>query len=197
MRKIWLAICTILASCLLIVGCTTGSTGETSALSTPEAFKLSTKGVLSWDEVDKATSYEVVIGDETVTTDTNKQDLTELITEVGSYTVSVKAKSETNSSKTGTYTLTAEKLPTPSKPVIESDPDTHMVQFVWTGGENTRGYLQKVNDGKWVSNTESFYAITSTGSYTISVKAKAYAASMVAILNQKTAADMRYTKGEA
>ena len=28
-------------------------------------------------------------------------------------------------------------------------------------------------------------------------KAKAYAASMVAILNQKTAADMRYTKGEA
>ena len=93
MRKLWIAICTILASCLLIVGCGANSTnGSSATLSKPESFSMNSKGVLSWDEVDKATSYEVAVDGETVTVETNKQDLTQLITAEGSYTVSVRQR---------------------------------------------------------------------------------------------------------
>ena len=184
MRKLLFTICTLLASCLIFSGCLGGgsSQSEENVLAAPTSLKMNSKGVLSWDEVENATTYEISIGDATNTTDDVKQDLTELITDEGSYTISVKAKNETTSSETATYSLTAVKLPTPSTPVIESDPVTHMVKFVWTGGENTRGYLQQINDGKWVSNTETYYSISSTGTYTISVKAKSYAANDVLYL---------------
>ena len=70
MRKIWIAICTIIVSCLTLVGCGVGggsSQQAGSALSAPTALKMNTKGVLTWDEVKGATAYEVVIGTESST----------------------------------------------------------------------------------------------------------------------------------
>ena len=62
MRKIWIAICTLLASCLMFAGCMGGgSTSQSSdaVLSAPASIKMNSKGVLTWDAVDDATAYEV------------------------------------------------------------------------------------------------------------------------------------------
>ena len=183
MRKIWIAICAVLASCLTLVGCGGTTETPTDVLATPVELEMNSKGVLSWDEVKDATAYDVVIGETTNTTEDTKVTLTDIITEAGEYTIQVTAKNETGSSEAATYALTAIKLPTPTKPVVETDPDTHEVKFVWTGGVGTRGYLQQVNGGKWVSNTEGFYKISSTGEYTIAVKAKSYATDNVLYLD--------------
>ena len=184
MRKILMAILTTLASCLLFVGCGDSTKNSNdNTLDTPTSIKMSSKGVLSWDEVDKATSYELVIGGETTMVESEKQDLFELITIPGEYTVSITAKNSSVSSETASYSFTAVKLATPTKPTIETDPISHTAQFVWTGGEKTRAYLQQINGGKWVSNSNAYYEITSSGSYTISVKAKGYAANNVLYLD--------------
>ena len=191
MRKIWIAICTLLASCLMFAGCMGGgSTSQSSdaVLSAPASIKMNSKGVLTWDAVDDATAYEVAIGSETTTVETNKQDLLAVITEAGSYTVTVAAKDETKTSETISYSFTAVKLETPSTPVLETDPDTHITKFVWTGGANTRSYLQQINGGKWVSNTTGEYSVSSTGSYVISVKAKGYAAKDILYLDSDASA---------
>ena len=184
MRKILTAILAMLASCVLFIGC--GGTADQSSsntLESPTSIKMSSKGVLSWDEVDKATSYELVIGGETTTVESEKQDLFALITTPGEYTVSITAKNSSVSSEAASYSFTAVKLPTPTKPIVETDPISHTAQFVWTGGENTRAYLQQINGGKWVSNSNAYYDITSSGSYSISVKAKGYAVNNVLYLD--------------
>ena len=185
MRKILAAILAMLASCVLLVGCGGGAGNQSSSstLESPTSIKMSSKGVLSWDEVDKATAYELVIGGETTTVESEKQDLFELITAPGEYTVSITAKNATVSSESASYSFTAVKLPTPTKPIIETDPISHTAQFVWSGGEKTRAYLQQINGGKWVSNSNAYYDITSSGSYAISVKAKGYAANNVLYLD--------------
>ena len=185
MRKILTAILVMLASCLLLVGCGggTGNQSSSSTLESPTSIKMSSKGVLSWDEVDEATAYELVIDGETTTVESERQDLFELITVPGEYTVSITAKNATVSSESASYSFTAVKLPTPTKPIIETDPISHTAQFVWSGGEKTRAYLQQINGGKWVSNSNAYYDITSSGSYAISVKAKGYAANNVLYLD--------------
>ena len=185
MRKILTAILVMLASCVLLVGCGggTGNQSSSSTLESPTSIKMSSKGVLSWDEVDEATAYELVIDGETTTVESERQDLFELITVPGEYTVSITAKNATVSSESASYSFTAVKLPTPTKPIIETDPISHTAQFVWSGGEKTRAYLQQINGGKWVSNSNAYYDITSSGSYAISVKAKGYAANNVLYLD--------------
>ena len=74
MRKILMAILTTLASCLLFVGCGDSTKNSNdNTLDAPTSIKMSSKGVLSWDGVDKATSYELVIGGETTTVESEKQ----------------------------------------------------------------------------------------------------------------------------
>lgn len=183
MKKLLIAALVLAASCIMASGCTPGNTsgsqpsGETE-LSAPVDLKMNNKGVLSWDDIDGATAYEIVIGDQVKTVEDNKQDLFALITSAGDYTVSVSAVG----GEAATYQFKAVQLSAPSTPVIEEDPETHAIKFVWEGAENTRAYLQQINDGNWVSNTESYYEISSTGSYAISVKAKGYAANNVLYL---------------
>ena len=94
MRKFWIIVCALLASCLMLIGCGGSSKSNDPELAAPTSIKMSTKGVLSWDKVEGATAYELVIGEQTTTLTTNKQDLFEVITEAGDYTVSVSATKE-------------------------------------------------------------------------------------------------------
>ena len=182
MKKLLITAFALVASCMAFVAC--GEGGNSSG-AVPTDFSLNTKGELSWDGVEGATSYEVSVGDQVKTVTKTKQDLFELITTPGSYTVSVSA----TGGKAATYSLTAVQLDTPSTPVIVEDSDTHAVRFVWEGGANTRSYLQEVNgSGRWVSNTENYYEISSAGTYSIAVKAKAYAAKQVLYLESEASA---------
>ena len=190
MKKLLIAACVLAASCIMASGCTllgTESESQSSVetkLSAPVELKMNNKGVLSWDDVEGATAYEIVIGDQVKTVEDNKQDLFALVTSAGDYTVSVSAVG----GEAATYQFKAVQLSAPSTPVIVEDPETHAIKFVWEGAENTRSYLQQVNDGNWVSNTESYYEISSTGSYAISVKAKGYAANNVLYLESPATA---------
>lgn len=189
MKKLLIAVCAIAASCIMFSGCGADSSSESQSLesaklSAPVDLKMNNKGVLSWEDVDSATAYEVVIGDQVKTVEDNKQDLFALVSTAGDYTVSVSAVG----GEAATYEFKAVQLAAPSTPVIVEDPETHAMKFVWEGAENTRAYLQQVNDGNWVSNTESYYEISSTGSYAISVKAKGYAANNVLYLESPATA---------
>ena len=182
MKKLLITAFALVASCMAFVAC--GEGGKSSG-AVPTDFSLNTKGELSWDGVEGATSYVVSVGSQVKEVSRTKQDLFELITTPGSYTVSVSAVG----GKAATYSLTAVQLDTPSTPVIVEDPDTHAVRFVWEGGANTRSYLQEVNgSGRWVSNTENYYEISSAGTYSIAVKAKAYAAKQVLYLESEASA---------
>ena len=183
MRKFLIATCVFVASLMMFAGCGgnggSASSSEQTSLAAPTSLKMNTKGALTWDEVEGATSYDVVIGDQVTTVQKTSQDLFELITSAGDYTVSVSAVG----GEAATYEFKAVQLETPSKPVISEDSVTHAVKFVWEGGENTRAYLQEVNgSGKWISNSDNYYEIRGSGSYTISVKAKGYAAKDVLYL---------------
>ena len=184
MRKILAAACAVMASCFVFSGCSLisnlfGGQSSEETLAAPTSLKMTSKGELTWDAVENATSYEIVIGDQVLTVDKNKQDLFALIDSEGDYTVSVSAVGGV----AATYEFEAVQLGVPSKPVIAEDPETHAVKFVWEGDENTRSYLQEVNaSGKWISNAENYFEITGSGSYTISVKAKGYAAKDVLYL---------------
>ena len=183
MRKFWIIVCALLASCLMLIGCGGSSKSNDPELAAPTSIKMSAKGVLSWDKVEGATAYELVIGEQTTTLTTNKQDLFEVITEAGDYTVSVSAKNDKSSSEAATYLFSAVKLETPTKPVVEVNSTTHMAQFVWSGDENTRSYMQQMNGGRWVTNANAYFDISETGSYSIAVKAKGYASKNVLYLD--------------
>ena len=182
MRKLLATTCAFVASCMMLSGCALLDAFQSSQepkLAAPTSLKMNTKGELTWDEVESATSYEIVIGDQVTTVEKTKQDLFALITSAGDYTVSVSAVG----GEAATYEFKAVQLEAPSTPVIVEDSETHAVKFVWEGGENTRAYMQEVNgSGKWISNSENSYEITATGTYTITVKAKGYAANDVLYL---------------
>ena len=188
MRKLLATTLAFVASCVMLSGCAlldAFQSSEEPKLAAPTSLKMNTKGELTWDEVEEATSYEIVIGDQVTTVEKTKQDLFELITSAGDYTVSVSAVG----GEAATYEFKAVQLEAPSTPVIAEDPETHAVKFVWEGAENTRAYLQEVNgSGKWISNSENSYEITSTGTYTIIVKAKGYAANNVLYLESAASA---------
>ena len=188
MKKRLVIIGALIASCIMLFGC--GGSGdkpssEAVKLAAPTELKMNSKGELTWDEVESATAYEIVIGDQVTTVNKTKQDLFDVITSAGDYTVSVSAVG----GESATYEFKAVQLAAPSTPVIAEDPETHAVKFVWKGGENTRAYLQEINgSGKWVSNAENYFEITSAGTYTISVKAKGYAAKDVLYLESAASA---------
>ena len=179
MKKVVLLLLALLSVLLLAVGC--GGSQNDDNLPALESVTLNAKGVLSWEAVAEAQEYKVVISDgtnvgEPKTVTENKFDLLSAVTQAGSYTASIKAYAGTSAVKAGDFAFTAVKLGTPSKPVLETDSVTHLEKFVWQSNDtNTRNYLQSINDGKWVTNSEGFYEISATGSYYISVKAKAYA----------------------
>lgn len=197
MRKLLVASCAFVASCMVFTGCSLFQKpdSEDPKVAVPTEFKLSSKGVLSWTEVEGATAYEIVFGDQVTTVEKTSQDLFALVTSAGDYSVSVSAVG----GESATYEFKAVQLGTPTTPVIEEDPDTHAVKYVWQGDENTRSYAQEVNgNGKWITNTENYYEITATGSYTISVKAKAYASKNVLYLESpasETSAVYEYKQG--
>ena len=177
MKKIILLLLTFLSAMLLAVGCDCG--GNVSEL---QKLSINARGVLSWEAVADATEYQITVSDGKSSLNENKLDLLEVITEAGQYTISVKAYVGKKVVKAGEFSFTAVKLTTPTKPVVETDAETHAVRFVWQGDANTRSYLHSINDGKWITNTEGFFDITATGDYAISVKAKGYASGNVLYL---------------
>ena len=175
MKKILLLLLAVFCIGLCAVGCDgAGNSGsqETEAL---QGLSLNAKGVLSWESVKDAQEYKVTIADTTKSVTENKFDLLGEVKEAGEYTVTVKAYVGSVEKKNGEFAFTAVKLGAPTKPVIETDSETHAVRFVWQGDENTRAYLQKVNDGKWITNGDGYFDVASTGDYVITVKAKGYA----------------------
>ena len=179
MKKVVLLLLALLSVLMLAVGC--GGSQNDDDLPALEGVTLNAKGVLSWEAVAEAQEYKVVISDgtnvgEPKTVTENKFDLLSTVAQAGSYTASIKAYAGTTALKAGDFAFTAVKLGTPSKPVLETDSVTHLEKFVWQSNDtNTRNYLQSINDGRWVTNVDGFYEISATGSYSISVKAKAYA----------------------
>lgn len=146
-----------------------------TAIAAPANIKMSKKGVLTWDKTEGATGYELTIDGKTTALTEAKADLTEIVTTTGDLSAEIKAVKGEEKSEAGTYTFTARKLPTLAKPTVYFDSYTHEYSFKWTGGENVSGYQYSMNGGNWFTETGTERKITSTGEWTIAVRAKAYA----------------------
>lgn len=177
-----------------------------TALETPANLQVSAEKVVSWDAVSGAASYEVTIGENTYTTETNSYKASALADEYYDVTVVAVPSDKDNYKNSAAATLTGVKFGTPTlaTPTLkEGVIDGASISVSWsvderaTAGYNCELFKGDVKVGE--SQTVNAGAVTFTGldaetAYVVKVNAvavegtKAYAASPVATLEVTTKA---------
>ena len=195
-----------------------------TALDTPANLSVSAAKVVSWDAVSGAASYNVTIGTETYSSETNSYDASSVEDEYYDVSVVAVPSDKDNYKNSAAATLSAVKFGTPTlaTPVLkEGLVDDASVNVTWTADSRaTNGYKCEIYNGETLVEakdvTESsveFTALTVETAYTVKVQAKAiegtkaYAASEIATLSVTTKAagvqandgslDNPYTAAEA
>lgn len=177
-----------------------------TALDTPANLQVSAAKVVSWDAVSGAASYNVTIGTETFTFETNSYNASALADEYYDVTVVAVPSDKENYKNSAAATLTGVKFGTPTlaTPTLkEGVIDGASISVSWSVDERaTAGYnceLFKGGAKVGESQTVNAGAVTFTGldaetAYVVKVNAiavegaKAYAASPVATLDVSTKA---------
>ncbi len=176
-----------------------------TALETPANLSVSAAKVVSWDAVSGAASYNVTIGSETYTSETNSYDAAAIEDEYYDVSVVAVPSDKDNYKNSAAATLTAVKFGTPTlaTPVLkEGLVDDASVNVTWTADSRaTNGYKCEIYNGETLveskdvtDNAVEFTELTAETSYTVKVQAKAvegtkaYAASEIATLSVTTKA---------
>lgn len=177
-----------------------------TALETPANLAISEAKVVSWDAVSGAASYNVTIGTETYTSNTNSYDAAAIADDYYDVSVVAVPSDKDNYKNSAAATLTGVKFGTPTlaTPTLkEGIIDGASISVSWSVDERaTAGYnceLFKVGVKVGESQTVNAGAVTFTGldaetAYVVKVNAiavegaKAYAASSVATLDVTTKA---------
>lgn len=177
-----------------------------TALETPANLQVSAAKVVSWDAVSGAASYNVTIGTETFTSESNSYNASALADEYYDVTVVAVPSDKENYKNSAAATLTGAKFGTPTlaTPTLkEGVIDGASISVSWSVDERaTAGYnceLFKGDAKVGESQTVNAGAVTFTGldaetAYVVKVNAiavegaKAYAASSVATLDVTTKA---------
>ena len=177
-----------------------------TALETPANLQVSAEKVVSWDAVSGAASYNVTIGTETYTSNTNSYDAAAIADDYYDVAVVAVPSDKENYKNSAAATLTGVKFGTPTlaTPTLkEGVIDGASISVSWsvderaTAGYNCELFKGGVKVGE--SKTVNAGAVTFTGldaetAYVVKVNAiavegeKAYAASPVATLDVTTKA---------
>lgn len=177
-----------------------------TALETPANLQVSAEKVVSWDAVSGAASYNVTIGTETYTSNTNSYDAAAIADDYYDVAVVAVPSDKENYKNSAAATLTGVKFGTPTlaTPTLkEGVIDGASISVSWsvdkhaTAGYNCELFKGGVKVGE--SKTVNAGAVTFTGldaetAYVVKVNAiavegsKAYAASSVATLDVTTKA---------
>ena len=177
-----------------------------TALKTPARLHVSDAKVVSWDAVSGAASYNVTIGTETFTSETNSYNASALADEYYDVTVVAVPSDKENYKNSAAATLTGVKFGTPTlaTPTLkEGVIDGASISVSWSVDERaTAGYNcelfkggVKVGESQTVNaGTVTFTGLDAETAYVVKVNAiavegaKAYAASSVATLDVSTKA---------
>lgn len=177
-----------------------------TALETPANLQVSAEKVVSWDAVSGAASYNVTIGTETHTSNTNSYDAATIADEYYDVTVVAVPSDKENYKNSAAATLTGVKFGTPTltTPTLkEGVVDGASISASWSVDERaTAGYNcelfkgdVKVGEGQIVKvGSITFTGLDAETAYVVKVNAvavegtKAYAASPVATLEVTTKA---------
>lgn len=177
-----------------------------TALETPANLQVNDAKVVSWDAVSGAASYNVTIGTETYTSNTNSYDAAAIADDYYDVSVVAVPSDKDNYKNSAAATLTNAKFgaPTLATPTLkEGVIDGASISVSWSADERaTAGYNCELFKGGvkvGESQTVNAGAVTFTGldaetAYVVKVNAiavegaKAYAASPVAILEVTTKA---------
>lgn len=177
-----------------------------TALETPANLQVSAAKVVSWDAVSGAASYELTIGENTFTSETNSYDAATVADEYYDVAVVAVPSDKENYKNSTAATLSGAKFGTPTlaTPTLkEGVVDGASISVSWTVDERaTAGYNcelfkgeVKVGEGQIVNaGTVTFTGLDAETAYVVKVNAvavegtKAYAASPVATLEVTTKA---------
>lgn len=177
-----------------------------TALETPANLAVSAAKVVSWDAVSGAASYELTIGKDVFTSETNSYDATAVVDDYYDVAVVAIPSDKENYKNSAAATLGGAKFGTPTlaTPTLKDGVvDGASISVSWTVDERaTAGYNcelfkgeVKVGDGQIVNaGTVTFTGLDAETAYVVKVNAvavegtKAYAASPVATLEVTTKA---------
>lgn len=177
-----------------------------TALETPANLAVSAAKVVSWDAVSGAASYELTIGKDVFTSETNSYDATAVVDDYYDVAVVAIPSDKENYKNSAAATLGGAKFGTPAlaTPTLkEGVVDGASISVSWTVDERaTAGYNcelfkgeVKVGEGQIVNaGTVTFTGLDAETAYVVKVNAvavegtKAYAASPVATLEVTTKA---------
>ena len=177
-----------------------------TALETPANLAVSAAKVVSWDAVSGAASYELTIGKDIFTSETNSYDATAVVDDYYDVAVVAIPSDKENYKNSAAATLGGAKFGTPTlaTPTLkEGVVDGASISVSWTVDERaTAGYNcelfkgeVKVGEGQIVNaGTVTFTGLDAETAYVVKVNAvavegtKAYAASPVATLEVTTKA---------
>ena len=177
-----------------------------TALETPANLAVSAAKVVSWDAVSGAASYELTIGKDVFTSETNSYDATAVVDDYYDVAVVAIPSDKENYKNSAAATLGGAKFGTPTlaTPTLkEGVVDGASISVSWTVDERaTAGYNcelfkgeVKVGEGQIVNaGTVTFTGLDAETAYVVKVNAvavegtKAYAASPVATLEVTTKA---------
>ena len=177
-----------------------------TALKTPANLAVSAAKVVSWDVVSGAASYEITIGKDVFTSETNSYDATAVVDDYYDVAVVAIPTDKENYKNSAAATLSGVKFGTPTlaMPTLKDGVvDGASISVSWTVDERaTAGYNcelfkgeVKVGEGQIVKvGTVTFTGLDAETAYVVKVNAiavegaKAYAASPVATLEVTTKA---------
>lgn len=159
----------VLTLSMVVVACG-GKDDDKPSLAAPTALSLDNM-VLSWDEVEGATGYEVSV-DGTNYTEVEEAEVN--VETIVTSTSVTKLYVRAIDGEVAEFPVVVTKLATPNKPRIEVDPTTKSEKFVWDKVTDAQKYLIKVNDGKWVVSSTAQFSTTESGTYVLTVKCKSY-----------------------
>lgn len=130
----------------------------------PGADALTLKnGMLAWDKVEEAFSYEVDLGNGGKSVDDPSYDLTSAFEQNGTYTVTVRYVNAKGERKDiGSMEITAVSL---DKPVINVQGSEEELFFAWAPVEGAASYSYDIHDGNGVRSAE----LSTEGDYRVPI----------------------------
>ena len=174
-----------------------------TALETPANLQVSAAKVVSWDAVNGAASYELTIGKDVFTSETNSYDATAVVDDYYDVAVVAVASDKDNYKNSAAATLTGVKFGTPklnTPELAEGAIDETSIRVNMTADDRaTNGCTCEIYNGETLVESKTikvnyvvFSGLESGVTYTIKVNAiavdgeKPYAASDVASIELKT-----------
>lgn len=145
-RRILLLLAMAGITALGCIGCDTGTASVSAKLTLED-------GILSWEPVKSAASYEVELNDSSLTCREEQADLLKLCEYEGNYTVTVSSVSDSGKKEElGNLEISARTLKKPEIYVTESA--DNQMSFVWKAEEGVSGYQYNLYDGQGSRNAE-------------------------------------------